>query len=80
MCDICGFRHCPAACPSHVEREYVCANCDDDVYEYEVAEMLSDGKCICKVCAAFVDDTELDTVRVEHTLPLIQQIREWGRV
>lgn len=80
MCDICLQRVCPAACPSHVEREFVCANCDEDVYEHEVAEVLDDGTCLCKECVAFVEDAVLDAVRVEHVRPLIERIREWGRV
>lgn len=79
MCDICGHWHCPAACPSHVEREFVCANCDGDVYEYDVAEVLDDGTCLCAECVAFVEDTVLDAVRVKHTLSPIEQIkRRWG--
>ena len=80
MCDICLQRVCPAACPSHVEREFVCANCDEDVYEYEVAELLDDGTCLCSKCVAFVEDTVLDAVRVKHSRPLIEQIKRRLRV
>lgn len=79
MCEICGHRVCPAACPNGKRPpEFECANCGDEVFDYEAEEILEDGTCICETCAAFVDDEVLDMVRIRHQVPLTRQIRRWA--
>ncbi|MBQ8401528.1 MAG: hypothetical protein IJX14_06315 [Clostridia bacterium] len=80
MCDICGYRHCPAACPGNDDAMVECAVCGEDVYRYEVDEILDDERVICVDCARYGDMDRVQAVREAHTLPLIQQIRRWARV
>lgn len=79
MCDICLRHPCPAACPNHHESSFECANCGEETYEYEVSEILDDGKVICETCAAFVAERRLDRVRERHTRSTEQILRAWGR-
>lgn len=80
MCDICGHRHCPAACPGNDDAMVECAVCGHEVYLHEVDEVLSDDLVICTDCVRTRDPEEVEAVREAHTLPLIEQIRRWARV
>ena len=80
MCEICGHRHCPAACPGCVEMMIECACCGDEVYLHEVDEVLDDDRVICTDCVRYGDPDKVEAVRQAHTLPLIEQIRRWARV
>lgn len=80
MCEICGYRHCPAACPGNNDAMVECACCGDDVYLFEVDEILDDDLVICTDCVRTRDPAEIDEVRQAHTLPLVMQFRRWARV
>lgn len=81
MCEICGQRYCPAACPSAVRPpEFECAVCGDEFFETEVDEMLDDDTCICFICAQCEDADVIDEAREAHRVPLAEQFRRWARV
>ena len=80
MCDICGWKICPAACPGNRDITVECACCREDVYLHEIAEVLDDDKILCTECVQFGDPAKVERVRQRHSLPLIEQIRRWARV